>query len=56
MNRGKEKVKIIINFFDAYANINLKELSILEKEKVIYSDNKMRNRKYYYYNLLDLLR
>jgi len=32
MNRGKEKVKIIINFFDAYANINLKELSILEKE------------------------
>jgi len=31
-------------------------LSVLEKEKVIYSDNKMRNRKYYYYNLLDLLR
>lgn len=31
-------------------------LSILEKEKIIFSDNKMRNRKYYYYNLLDLLR
>ncbi|TDX43018.1 Fic family protein [Orenia marismortui] len=31
-------------------------LSILEEERIIYSDNKMRNRKYYYYNLLDLLR
>jgi len=31
-------------------------LSILEEEKIIYSDNKVRNRKYYYYNLLDLLR
>ena len=31
-------------------------LSTLEEEKVIFSDNKMRNRKYYYYNLLDLLR
>jgi len=31
-------------------------LSILEEEQIIYSDNKMRNRKYYYYNLLDLLR
>ena len=31
-------------------------LSTLEEEKIIFSDNKMRNRKYYYYNLLDLLR
>lgn len=31
-------------------------LFTLEEEKVIFSDNKMRNRKYYYYNLLDLLR
>src|SRR6056297_1053142 len=31
-------------------------LNTLEEEKVIFSDNKMRNRKYYYYNLLDLLR
>jgi len=31
-------------------------LSTLEDEKIIFSDNKMRNRKYYYYNLLDLLR
>lgn len=31
-------------------------LSILEEERIIYSDNKVRNRKYYYYNLLDLLR
>ena len=31
-------------------------LSILEEKQIIYSDNKMRNRKYYYYNLLDLLR
>ncbi|AGB40968.1 hypothetical protein Halha_1007 [Halobacteroides halobius DSM 5150] len=31
-------------------------LSILEEEQIIYSDNKVRNRKYYYYNLLDLLR
>src|SRR6056297_2795212 len=28
-------------------------LSALEDEKIIFSDNKMRNRKYYYYNLLD---
>lgn len=31
-------------------------LARLEEEKIIYSDNKNRNRKYYYYNLLDLLR
>ncbi len=31
-------------------------LSILEQERIIYSDGKMRNRKYYYYSLLDLLR
>lgn len=31
-------------------------LSILEDEKIIFSDNKKRNRKYYYYNLLDLIR
>ncbi|MFW5980818.1 MAG: helix-turn-helix domain-containing protein, partial [Halanaerobiaceae bacterium] len=31
-------------------------LSTLEQEKIIYSDNKQRNRKYYYYNLLDLIR
>ena len=31
-------------------------LFTLEDEKIIFSDNKMRNRKYYYYNLLDLLR
>ncbi|MFW6281679.1 MAG: Fic family protein [bacterium] len=31
-------------------------LSTLEEEKIIFSDKKMRNRKYYYYNLLDLLR
>ncbi len=31
-------------------------LSILEEERIIYSDSKVRNRKYYYYNLLDLLR
>lgn len=30
-------------------------LSILEKEKIVYSDNKRKNKKYYY-NLLDLLR
>lgn len=31
-------------------------LSTLEEGKIIYSDNKIRNKKYYYYNLLDLLR
>jgi len=31
-------------------------LSILEDNHIIFSDNEMRNRKYYYYNLLDLLR
>ncbi|MFW6308639.1 MAG: Fic family protein [bacterium] len=31
-------------------------ISTLEEEKIIYSDNKQRNRKYYYYNLLDLIR
>lgn len=31
-------------------------LTILEDEGIIYSDNRTRNRKYYYYSLLDLLR
>lgn len=31
-------------------------LNLLEDKKIIYSDNKTRNKKYYYYGLLDLLR
>jgi Fic family protein len=31
-------------------------LDILEKQKIIYSDQKTRNKMYFYYNLLDILR
>ena len=49
-------VKTISSLTGIHDSTCRRYLSTLEEEKVIFSDNKMRNRKYYYYNLLDLLR
>jgi Fic family protein len=49
-------VKTISSLTGIHDSTCRRYLSTLEEEKLIFSDNKMRNRKYYYYNLLDLLR
>ncbi|EOC99377.1 Fic family protein [Caldisalinibacter kiritimatiensis] len=49
-------VKTMVNMTGISDTTCRRYLEDLEKNNIIFSDNKIRNRKYYYYNLLDLLR
>ncbi|RKD32292.1 Fic family protein [Thermohalobacter berrensis] len=49
-------VKTMVNITGISDTTCRRYLDELERNNIIFSDNKFRNRKYYYYNLLDLLR